>query len=448
MFRIYNLTFHWYGLIVGLAVSLVWWLVTELSQRFKFDALKSSWWLVVLAAAVGARVWHLATDWSFYAPLLDQAQWWRLVSVWQGGLSILGAVLGGLLAIRFLARKTYLVGFDILAVALPWGQAVGRLANWANQELYGLPTRLPWGITIDSSHRLAEVASLDLATKFQPLFAYEAVGMVVIGGGLWWLMANKQLWLPGKGRLTWLYLTSYSWLRFGLDFFRLDRGQIYNGLGLNQWWLLLVGLVGLIYWFNQIMKNSASFNPTSALAKRPKSKLIWISLILASLIILAVIFGFKYQDNLRSSSSANQILANKADLEEVAAIWQRRELSGWKDLSSSPLKLTLAKTDQSRNLGLGQKSSLINDGMLFNFETSAKWQFWMKDMVFPLDFVWLNDGLVVELTRVVPIPTGDQPDSQLKIYVPKKSVNQMIELAAGRVNNLGIRVGDRLLILK
>ena len=182
-------------------------------------------------------------------------QWWRFLAVWQGGLSILGAILAASLTVRLLAKKHFWLAVDILALSMPLGQAFGRLANWANQELYGKSTTLPWGIQISASHRLASVAELSSNSLFQPLFAYEAIGLIFLTSGLWWFKNHHASWQPGKGKLAMLYLTGYSWLRFSLDFLRLDRGPVWQGLGANQWVLLGVGILCLGFWVESEYKN-------------------------------------------------------------------------------------------------------------------------------------------------------------------------------------------------
>jgi phosphatidylglycerol:prolipoprotein diacylglycerol transferase len=254
MWQLYGLSFHWYGLVVGAAVALAWWNLERLTQQLRLKNLTTLEWLGLISfTLVCARAWHLVTDWQWYAPLLLTPDWWQLFAVWQGGISILGAVGGIVFGLWWLRRSSFFIWLDCLALILPWSQAAGRLANWVNQELYGWPTRLPWGIKIDAAHRVASVQDLPLTTRFHPLFAYEAIGMLLLGLVLT-VLSHKQTWRPGTTKLWWSYLLGYSVLRFLLDFLRIDRGLVFLSLGFNQW--LLLGCVGISlgWWIYQLSK--------------------------------------------------------------------------------------------------------------------------------------------------------------------------------------------------
>ncbi len=142
---------HWYGLLIGIA-ALLFTVVTALCWRRRGGDWERAVWLCLAAlpaALIGARLYHLATGGSF-GP--EQG-----VAVWAGGLGIYGAVAGGAVV---LAGGAWLLGLDPLRFldcatpGLALAQAVGRLGNWFNQELYGRPTDLPWGLEIDPAHRL------------------------------------------------------------------------------------------------------------------------------------------------------------------------------------------------------------------------------------------------------------------------------------------------------
>jgi phosphatidylglycerol:prolipoprotein diacylglycerol transferase len=239
MWQIFGLSFHWYGLLVGLAVVLAWWNLEALTEKHQQKNLSLiEWFGLVSFTLVCARAWHLITDWHRYESLFFTENWWQFFAVWQGGLSILGAVAGLVLGLWCLRQKSFLVWLDLLALVLPWSQAVGRVANWVNQELYGWPTQLFWGIAIDAEHRVATVRHLPSATKFHPLFAYEAVGVLLLGF-LLTLLSSRNDCRPGASKIWWSYVLGYSGLRFVLDFLRIDRGLIFFALGFNQWFLLV-----------------------------------------------------------------------------------------------------------------------------------------------------------------------------------------------------------------
>jgi phosphatidylglycerol:prolipoprotein diacylglycerol transferase len=246
MFQVAGITFYWYGLIVGSAVALtVWWMEALWQQARKSE--KRFWsalgWLL-LGTLVGARLWHVGTDFHLYQNDLMAA-----LMVWQGGLSILGAVAGGLMSalvlvyVDWLSWEEWRYLLDSFALTAPFGQAVGRWGNYFNQELYGSPSTLPWAITIEPTHRLA---GYERVATYHPLFAYEMVLMLVLGGSLWWLKQRAhQLGIPelqlGSGLFFGWYVLVYALIRFGLDFIRLEKTLVPGlPLGWNQVILLIV----------------------------------------------------------------------------------------------------------------------------------------------------------------------------------------------------------------
>jgi phosphatidylglycerol:prolipoprotein diacylglycerol transferase len=408
--------FHWYGLLVGLAAVVFWQRFEWLATRWQLNpAVSKNIWLGLIAALVGARLWHVWTDWSYYRSDLLQ-----IVQPWQGGLSIFGAVLGGGLILAWLAgRQHWRLALDLLVLALPWSQAIGRIANWVNQELYGLPTTLPWAITIDEAHRQPDFMAF---SRFHPLFAYEAIALIFAGWGLHSL-SQKKSWQPGTGKLTWVYLAFYSCWRFFLDFLRTDRVIIGASLSLNQWVLLAVMLGCSWHWFSNMKKTALI-----------RSRWLWSGIGLG----IALLFGVWMGTATRASRANVAQLQATSDLETVEAIvlrGARRQV-----VLSQPLQLEVAKTTLSRAQGLGGRPSLQSDGMIFWFEKPALWQFWMKDMQFALDFVWLYQGRIVGFEHTVPTP----PDklSGGRVLVPPAPVDMVIELSAGKARELGLKVGD------
>lgn len=244
-----NVSFHWYGFIVGVAVVSAF-LVAEkyvLGRSVPQKLFSKYALMTVLAGILGARAWHVLTDFQYYA-----GQDWRTIFfVWNGGMSIIGALLGGgsaLVIYSTLAaqeRKYMCTYLDALAIALPVGQVIGRIANFVNAELMGPPTQLPWGIFIPEQNRPNQYAQF---SKFHPLFAYEMIGLLIF---LWLLRYIVQTYKKNKkmnGNLFGLYLGWYSILRFFLDFFRIEREPLIAGLGVNQLVILCVGLTIGLWW--------------------------------------------------------------------------------------------------------------------------------------------------------------------------------------------------------
>ncbi len=242
----FHLQFHWYGFLIGLGI-LVGVSITE-SILKKRAVPANIFWQVMLIAGVGsligARAWHVLTDIQLY-----QGHWWQTLAIWNGGLSIIGAVAGALIVVTMYfqlhssAKKYWRVILDATAIGLPVGQAIGRVGNFANQELYGLPSHLPWAIYIDPAHRLVGFQQF---STFHPLFAYESLLMLIFAIFAW-KFATK-IWPIGTGLLFLSYIVYYSWIRFGLDFLRIDKViSSLAGLGINQVFLLLVGLISTSY---------------------------------------------------------------------------------------------------------------------------------------------------------------------------------------------------------
>jgi phosphatidylglycerol:prolipoprotein diacylglycerol transferase len=154
------------------------------------------------------------------------------LAIWSGGLGIWGAVLGGLLgAYIYLRRNKLAVGpwLDIAAVVLPLGQAIGRWANFVNQELYGAVTSLPWGIQIDAAHRVAPYTStIDFpfaTTFFHPLFLYESLWNILA------FIVLLNLFLRYRSRflagdLFLVYIMQYTVVRFLLEFMRAEPAYV------------------------------------------------------------------------------------------------------------------------------------------------------------------------------------------------------------------------------
>lgn len=117
--------------------------------------------------------------------------------------------------------------------------------------------------------------------------------------------------------------------------------------------------------------------------------------------------------------------------------------SGDSEITKAQVKIELADTQEKRSKGLGGRKSLASDsGMLFVYEKADKYRFWMKDVGFPLDFVWIMDEVVVDISEDVPPPAADVSDDKLPVYSPVAEVNKVLETNAGFVREHGIKIGD------
>ncbi|GIU85436.1 MAG: hypothetical protein KatS3mg008_2211 [Acidimicrobiales bacterium] len=183
---------------------------------------------VVPAGLVGARLYHVATDWYRY-----EGRWLDALKIWQGGLGIPGAILLGALVGVWAARRMGLrvsAVLDMGAPCVPVAQAIGRLGNWFNQELYGKPTDLPWGLEIDPEHRVAGYEAPGLL--FHPTFLYEALWNVTLALFLLWVERRHRL---RPGRLFALYVGGYSLGRVWVESLRIDPATEVAGLRVNIW---------------------------------------------------------------------------------------------------------------------------------------------------------------------------------------------------------------------
>jgi prolipoprotein diacylglyceryl transferase len=201
---------------------------------------------------VGARLYHLATSW-------DQvpSQWWGPFAIWRGGLGVWGGIAAGVIVGSIVARRSganVAVLMDCVAPALLVAQGIGRIGNWWNQELYGKPTNLPWGLKIDAIHR--PVQYLDRAT-FHPTFLYEMLFNFAAAGFLIWLGRRDRIKPPG---LFALYVTLYSFGRFWIEALRIDPAHHIAGLRLNDW-IAALGFVAGLIWFRQTQRGGGGSMP-------------------------------------------------------------------------------------------------------------------------------------------------------------------------------------------
>lgn len=192
------------------------------------------------AGFVGARLYHVITDWHRFedAPL-------DAFKVWEGGLGIPGAILlGAVVGVAVARRKGYDVPLlmDAVAPALPVAQAIGRLGNWFNQELFGRPTDLPWGLEIDPGRRPEGYESVE---TFHPTFLYEALWNLALAAFLVVLGRRKVL---RPGQLFVLYVGGYALGRLWVEALRIDTATRIAGVRVNLWVSGLT-IVAAALWF-------------------------------------------------------------------------------------------------------------------------------------------------------------------------------------------------------
>jgi prolipoprotein diacylglyceryl transferase len=244
-FHVGPLFFHVYGLCYVVAVIAA---VTITVRRWKArDGTPELVHEVAVwgfpAGVVGGRLYFLATSWSEVPP-----HWWGPFAVWKGGLGIWGGIAAGTLAGVWVLRRrgaNVSLFMDAAAPALLVAQAIGRIGNYFNQELFGGPTTLPWGLEISPAHRPAGYAQY---ATFHPTFLYELVWNLLLAGALIWLGRHRRIRAPG---LFALYVAGYSAFRIFEETLRVDPAHYLLGLRLNFYVASILTLLA-IAWFVRI----------------------------------------------------------------------------------------------------------------------------------------------------------------------------------------------------
>jgi prolipoprotein diacylglyceryl transferase len=191
---------------------------------------------------LGGRLYHLATTPQPYFGRGGHPV--DAFKIWNGGLGIWGAVLLGGVGAWIGCRRRGIplpVFADAIAPGILVAQAIGRWGNWFNQELFGRPTSLPWGLRIDPAHRPLKYADV---TTFHPTFLYESIWCVLIAGVCVW--ADRR-WRMGHGRVFALYIALYVVGRVVWESLRVDPANDILGLRVNIWVCLIVFLGSVTY---------------------------------------------------------------------------------------------------------------------------------------------------------------------------------------------------------
>jgi phosphatidylglycerol---prolipoprotein diacylglyceryl transferase len=266
-FQLGPLTIGWYGLgyVVGLAVA--YQILVRLARwAGENQTIVANGMIVVaIAALVGGRLYHVIDQWALY-----QDDLLKIVLPPYSGLGVYGGIAAGLIALVVYARRlrqSILRWADIVAPALFAMQAVARWGNFFNQELYGPPTTLPWGIPIDCTHRLIAYpcdAFPVETTRFHPLFLYESISGLIGAAVLIWLGFRLRSWLRA-GDLALIFFIWYGVVRFGLETLREDN-WLFFGIPTAQIvsLLFIVPAVALLIWRHR------PGHPLDAPPSRPK----------------------------------------------------------------------------------------------------------------------------------------------------------------------------------
>jgi prolipoprotein diacylglyceryl transferase len=237
------LTLRLYGLCIALGVIAA---VVISSKRWEArggnpDDIGTIALWAVPAGVIGARVYHVATDWKTY-----RGDWGAALNITNGGLGIPGGILFGVIAGLIVVKKKGLPAaplLDVVAPAIPVAQAIGRLGNWFNQELFGRPTTLPWGLEIDVVHR---PLGYEQFVTFHPTFLYEALWSLGVAGVLVLIDRTRKL---RPGELFACYVLGYGMGRLWVEDLRIDKASLIWGVRVNIWMsavLILGSLLAIV----------------------------------------------------------------------------------------------------------------------------------------------------------------------------------------------------------
>ena len=253
-FTIGTIPVHWYGIIIVSAAMVGGWVASIEAKRRGLDP-DEVWNGLIVAlifGIIGARLYHVfsspeggSVGWSYYRQ--NPA---AILKIWEGGLGIYGAIIGGMIGVLlycWIRKFSPLEWLDVGAPGLAAAQVIGRWGNFVNQELYGPPTNLPWGLTISPEHRIYpynDLSKYPASTHFHPVFLYES---------LWSLLGFALLMWAGRrfkdrlreGDIFLLYLAWYPLGRFFIEFLRPDAWMM-GGLAAAQVFALLVIVLAVL----------------------------------------------------------------------------------------------------------------------------------------------------------------------------------------------------------
>ena len=245
-----------YGVMIALGVLAAVWM-----SRWRWEARggdpeqisRIALWAVP-AGLIGSRLYHVITDWRKF----QDEGWLEVFAIWKGGLGIPGGMAAGILVGLWMVRRQGMDRGETLAAvvpALPLAQAIGRLGNWFNQELFGSPTDLPWGLEIDQAHRPAQY--LDVET-FHPTFLYEAVWNLLLCGLL--VLVDRSRLRRGApalvtdprrvsrpGSILAVYACGYGLGRLWIEAVRIDPASLLLGVRVNIWMSLVLIVASALY---------------------------------------------------------------------------------------------------------------------------------------------------------------------------------------------------------
>lgn len=263
------LTIHLYGLTLLVAIAAATYICGRRWVRHGGD-----WDLIyrcaiwgVAAGIVGARLYHLATSW-------DEVPdgWTGPFAIWKGGLGVWGGIAAGCIVGAIVARRSganVALLADCLAPGLLVAQAIGRLGNWWNQELFGRPTELPWGLEIDVENRPLNL--LDHET-FHATFLYELIWNLLVAVFLVYVLERR--FKPRPPALFAAYVALYCFGRFWIELLRIDSANEILGMRVNNWVSLIGFVVGSVVFAKLWRRGSDPSPPRRSRLRRRRAEAV------------------------------------------------------------------------------------------------------------------------------------------------------------------------------
>jgi prolipoprotein diacylglyceryl transferase len=261
---------HIYALFILTGIVLAIWIANHrLTKRGGESgvAIDIALWAVPFGI-VGGRIFHVLTHLGDY--FYEGADYSAIVRIWEGGLAIYGAILFGLLGAWIGARVAgvrFWSFVDAVAPGVLLAQAIGRWGNYFNQELFGTPTTLPWGLEIDQTNP-AYPAGLPAGVLFHPTFLYESIWSLI--GVVLLINLDKRFELRW-GKMFALYIAFYSVGRIWTESLRLDPSEVIFGLRTNIWSALAGILAAIVIWRVQSRRHPGLETSIYVAGKEPKS---------------------------------------------------------------------------------------------------------------------------------------------------------------------------------
>jgi phosphatidylglycerol---prolipoprotein diacylglyceryl transferase len=216
-FQIANLEIRWYGIIMALGFLLAFFIARKLAKyrNISKDDISDYFLYFIPGSIIGARLWAVILNHNNYNSLLD------VIAVWNGGMAIHGGIIGAAIVTFYFCKKRNIHFYDIadiMVIPVAFGLAMGRVGNFINQEFYGRPTDLPWGVYFDN-----------VEGKRHPSQIYESIKNLLIFAITLKVYTFKKL---KRGTVFWLFILLYSLLRFSVEFVK-DM-QTWYGLTYGQ----------------------------------------------------------------------------------------------------------------------------------------------------------------------------------------------------------------------